>query len=63
MQALVLERKATYPCATLRSAEPLGAHDVRIAIHTVGICGSDVHCYTRRCDWPLCCARTDGAWS
>lgn len=24
----------------------LGPHDVRIAIHTVGICGSDVHYYT-----------------
>ena len=25
---------------------PLAPHDVRISIHTVGICGSDVHYYT-----------------
>src|SRR4029077_20820879 len=25
--------------------EPLGPHDVRITLHTVGICGSDLHYY------------------
>ena len=47
MQALVLEQKHRL---TLRdfplSEPPLGPHDVRVAIRTVGVCGSDVHYYT-----------------
>jgi D-xylulose reductase len=46
MQALVLERKNVLALREIELAEPLGSHDVRIAIHTVGICGSDVHYYT-----------------
>ena len=45
MKALVLEKAN---CLTLRDIdieESLGPDDVRIKIHTVGICGSDVHYY------------------
>ncbi len=50
MEALVLERKdelslRDFP-AIDREEEVLGPHDVRIKLHTVGICGSDVHYYT-----------------
>lgn len=46
MQALVLERKNELALRDIHVDEPLGPHDVRIAIRTVGICGSDVHYYT-----------------
>ena len=48
MKALVLEEKhrlslRDYP---IEKEETLGPRDVRIKLHTVGICGSDVHYYT-----------------
>lgn len=48
MDALVLEKKLElslrdYP---IEREEQLGPRDVRIKLHTVGICGSDVHYYT-----------------
>jgi D-xylulose reductase len=46
MQALVLEKIHQLTLRDIQLDEPLGAHDVRIRIHTVGICGSDVHYYT-----------------
>ncbi|MCB0127447.1 MAG: alcohol dehydrogenase catalytic domain-containing protein, partial [Caldilineaceae bacterium] len=46
MQALVLERKSELSLRDIELDEPLGPHDVRIAIRAVGICGSDVHYYT-----------------
>ncbi|TVR52724.1 MAG: NAD(P)-dependent alcohol dehydrogenase [Puniceicoccaceae bacterium] len=46
MKALVLERKHELALREITIDEPLGPNDVRIAIHTVGICGSDVHYYT-----------------
>ena len=46
MEALVLERKDELTLRNIEIPEQLGPHDVRIAIHTVGICGSDVHYYT-----------------
>jgi D-xylulose reductase len=46
MEALVLERKDELNLRNIDIPEELGPHDVRIAIHTVGICGSDVHYYT-----------------
>jgi D-xylulose reductase len=46
MEALVLERKNQLSLRNIELDEQLGPHDVRIAIHTVGICGSDVHYYT-----------------
>jgi len=46
MQALVLEKKNELSLREIALDEKLGPHDVRIAIHTVGICGSDVHYYT-----------------
>lgn len=49
MQALVLEKihelsLRDFPIE--RQEETLGPRDVRIKLHTVGICGSDVHYYT-----------------
>ncbi len=46
MQALILERKNKLRLGDIAVDEPLGPRDVRIAIKTVGICGSDVHYYT-----------------
>ncbi len=46
MEALVLEKQNELVLRDIQLDEPLGALDVRIAIHTVGICGSDVHYYT-----------------
>jgi D-xylulose reductase len=46
MQALVLERKGELTIRDVTLNEVLGPDDVRIAIHTVGVCGSDVHYYT-----------------
>src|SRR5436309_13622028 len=45
MQAVVLEKTQHLQLRDFAIDEPLGAHDVRIRIHTVGICGSDVHYY------------------
>ncbi len=45
MEALVLERKGELSLRDIDLPAELGPHDVKIAIHTVGICGSDVHYY------------------
>ncbi len=45
-RALVLERQNELSLRELPVDEPLGVRDVRVAVHTVGICGSDVHYYT-----------------
>jgi D-xylulose reductase len=46
MKALVLEKKDHLTLRDFALPQNLGPHDVKIAIHTVGICGSDVHYYT-----------------
>lgn len=46
MEALVLEKKGELSIRNIEIAECLSSTDVRIAIHTVGVCGSDVHYYT-----------------
>jgi D-xylulose reductase len=46
MRALVLERKGELALRDIQLDDGLGPEDVRIKIHTVGICGSDVHYYT-----------------
>jgi len=46
MKALVLEQTDVLNLRDIELKEQLGPTDVRIAIHTVGICGSDVHYYT-----------------
>lgn len=50
MEALVLEKKDDITLRDFpeidKAEEVLGARDVRIKLHTVGICGSDVHYYT-----------------
>jgi len=45
-KALVLERKLDLSLREIEVKEPLGPRDVRIALRTVGVCGSDVHYYT-----------------
>ncbi|RJS93373.1 NAD(P)-dependent alcohol dehydrogenase [Salinisphaera sp. Q1T1-3] len=45
-QALVLERQHELNLREIALDDTLGATDVRVAVHTVGICGSDVHYYT-----------------
>lgn len=46
MLALVLERKDELSLRDIDLPETVGPDDVKIAIHTVGVCGSDVHYYT-----------------
>ncbi len=46
MKALVLERKDEIRLRDFPVDERLGPRDVRIALRTVGVCGSDVHYYT-----------------
>ena len=46
MKALVLEEKGKLSLKDFDLPNTLGRQDVRIKIHTVGICGSDVHYYT-----------------
>jgi D-xylulose reductase len=45
MEALVLEKVHELQIRDITIPEPLGAHDVRIKMHTIGVCGSDVHYY------------------
>ena len=45
MEALVLEEKHKLSLRDIEVDDALGARDVRIQPHTVGICGSDVHYY------------------
>ncbi len=45
MQALVLETRLRLSLRSIDVEEPLGPGDVRIAIRSVGICGSDLHYY------------------
>lgn len=44
--ALVLEEKDNIQIRDIDLDQTMGAQDVRIAIDTVGVCGSDVHYYT-----------------
>ncbi|TYC63447.1 NAD(P)-dependent alcohol dehydrogenase [Rhodobacterales bacterium] len=46
MRALVLEEKGRLNLRDIDLPEALGAGDVRVKVHTVGVCGSDVHYYT-----------------
>jgi hypothetical protein len=45
MQALVLEKTRSLRLREIAIDEPLGPHDVPIRVHTVGVCGSEVHYY------------------
>ena len=46
MKALVLEKVGELSLRDIAIEEQLGDEDVRIAIKSVGVCGSDVHFYT-----------------
>lgn len=46
MEALVLERKGVLSLRDIDLPLDVGPNDVKIKIHTVGVCGSDVHYYT-----------------
>ena len=45
MVSVVLEKAQQLSMRDVELDDALGPHDVRIAIHTVGICGSDIHYY------------------
>ena len=45
MKALLLRKKFDLAILDIDIEETLGPEDVRIKVHTVGICGSDVHYY------------------
>ena len=45
MRALVLEEKGKLALRNIAVDSVVGPQDVRIATHTVGVCGSDVHYY------------------
>lgn len=46
MESLILDPDLSLHLRDVDIQETLGPHDVRIDIHTVGVCGSDVHYYT-----------------
>ncbi|MBB3932200.1 D-xylulose reductase [Kaistia hirudinis] len=46
MRALVLEERLKLSLRDIELPQAVGPRDVKIAIHTVGVCGSDVHYYT-----------------
>ena len=46
MEALVLEQKGVLKIRDIDLPLAVGPDDVKIKIHTVGVCGSDVHYYT-----------------
>ena len=46
MRALVLERQHELSLRDIELLQKVGPDDVKVKIHTVGICGSDVHYYT-----------------
>ncbi len=46
MRALVLERQRELALRDIELPSEVGPDDVKVKIHTVGICGSDVHYYT-----------------
>ena len=46
MRALVLERQRELSLRDIDLPQKVGPDDVQVKIHTVGICGSDVHYYT-----------------
>ena len=45
MRSLVLEKKGVLSIRDIELPTALGPQDVRIKMHTIGICGSDVHYY------------------
>src|SRR5688572_15710323 len=46
MRALVLERQHELSLRDVDLPQEPGPDDVKVKVHTVGICGSDVHYYT-----------------
>ena len=46
MRALVLEKKLQLSLRDIDLPKEVHSNDVKIKMHTVGICGSDVHYYT-----------------
>ncbi|WP_106477701.1 NAD(P)-dependent alcohol dehydrogenase [Phytohalomonas tamaricis] len=45
-KALVLEKQHELSLREIDMPDEVGSHDVKVRVHTVGICGSDVHYYT-----------------
>lgn len=46
MKALVLEKKLQLSLRDIDLKTEVDSNEVKIKMHTVGICGSDVHYYT-----------------
>ncbi|NTI51760.1 alcohol dehydrogenase catalytic domain-containing protein, partial [Agrobacterium rhizogenes] len=46
VRALVLERQHELALRDIDLPQEVGPGEVKIKIHTVGVCGSDVHYYT-----------------
>lgn len=46
MKSLVLEKKGELALREIETNQQVGPNDLKIKIHTVGVCGSDVHYYT-----------------
>ena len=46
MKALVLEKKLDLSIRNIDLPTKVNSNSVKIKMHTVGICGSDVHYYT-----------------
>jgi D-xylulose reductase len=46
MKALIVERQGELSLREIDLPLEIGPDDVKVAVHTVGICGSDVHYYT-----------------
>lgn len=46
MRALILEKTHQLAIRDIDLTQSVGPNDVKIAVHTVGICGSDIHYYT-----------------
>jgi D-xylulose reductase len=60
VRALVLERQRALALREIDLPQEPGPGEVKIAIHTVGICGSDVHYYTHGRIGPFVVKRADG---
>ncbi|MDF2984132.1 MAG: xylitol dehydrogenase, partial [Devosia sp.] len=46
MRALVLEKQHELKLRDIELPTEVGPGEVKIKLHTVGVCGSDVHYYT-----------------
>ena len=55
MKAVVLEEQGVINVREVPDVKDPGPGELRIAPHTVGVCGSDLHYYTHGRVGKLCC--------